>query len=261
MSLLQSVLPIYDINNRTPLRKRLSFPQRVNPMDDYDDSEFYDRFRFSKGTFSYICGLLREDLTPMSQRQCNLSPELQLCMALRFYASGSFLEVIGDTVFASKSAVSKAVTTVTNLLVQRLDEFVEFPKDAEKIRKIENEFYDVAKLPGIVGAIDGTQVKIQAPSGDQEPYYVNRKGYHSINVQAICDTKGKFLNVVADWPGSTHDSRILQMSHIGMAFAAEKQQGMARKSRVTHFRHRIPPPPENLGLLDRHHPPSPVIEV
>lgn len=36
----------------------------------------------------------------------------------------------------------------------------------------------------------------------------NRKGYVSINVQEVCDADLKFLDIVARWPGSVHDSTI-----------------------------------------------------
>ncbi|XP_052256779.1 uncharacterized protein LOC127861985 isoform X2 [Dreissena polymorpha] len=45
------------------------------------------------------------------------------------------------------------------------------------------------RFPNVIGVIDGTHVQIQAPSID-EPMYVNRMGYHSINTQVM------FLKIV-----------------------------------------------------------------
>lgn len=87
------------------------------------------------------------------------------------------------------------------------------------------DFFNIAGFPNVIGAIDGTHIGIQAPS-THEPLFVNRKGYHSINVQAICDAKLRVLNCVARWPGSTHDSRILLNSQIHDAFERGELQGV-----------------------------------
>ena len=39
--------------------------------------------------------------------------------------------------------------------------------------------------------------------------YVNRKGYHSVILQAICSHDMRFTNCFVGWPGSCHDSRVL----------------------------------------------------
>ncbi|XP_033760547.1 putative nuclease HARBI1 [Pecten maximus] len=69
-------------------------------------------------------------------------------------------------------------------------------------------------MPNVVGAIDGTLVPVQAPILD-EHVYVCKKGYHAINVQAICTHSMKFINVICKWPGSVHDSFILTNSEVG----------------------------------------------
>ncbi|KAL6479612.1 hypothetical protein MHYP_G00130450 [Metynnis hypsauchen] len=38
-------------------------------------------------------------------------------------------------------------------------------------------------FPNVIGAIDCTHIRIKAPSGPTEADYVNRKSFHSINVQ------------------------------------------------------------------------------
>ncbi|XP_033096701.1 putative nuclease HARBI1 [Anneissia japonica] len=89
--------------------------------------------------------------------------------------------------------------------------------DRESQVPIQQQFFRKFQFPRIIGAIDGTHVAIKAPSVD-EHVYVNRKSYHSINVQAICDSNLKFLDVVAKYPGSCHDSFILSNSTIGQRF-------------------------------------------
>ena len=44
------------------------------------------------------------------------------------------------------------------------------------------QFYSLGRFPGVIEAIDGTHIPIIASSED-EHLFVNRKGFHSINVQ------------------------------------------------------------------------------
>lgn len=48
--------------------------------------------------------------------------------------------------------------------------------------------------------------------------YRNRKSFFSINVQCLTDANLKFLDVVARWPGSVHDSTIFNNSVIKAKF-------------------------------------------
>lgn len=47
---------------------------------------------------------------------------------------------------------------------------------------------------------------------EQEHVYLNRKGYHSKNVQIICDSNLEILHVNANYGGSAHDSFIWRQS-------------------------------------------------
>ncbi|XP_046544619.1 putative nuclease HARBI1 [Haliotis rubra] len=80
-------------------------------------------------------------------------------------------------------------------------------------------------MPRVIGAIDGTLKPIKRPSGDDESAYVCRKGFHAINVQAVCDSSLRFSNVVARWPGASHDSMILSNSLLGQSFESSPPDG------------------------------------
>lgn len=47
---------------------------------------------------------------------------------------------------------------------------------------------------------------------------MNRKNFHSINVQIVCDATLTITNVVSKWPGNTHDSFMLLNSALGLQF-------------------------------------------
>ena len=61
-------------------------------------------------------------------------------------------------------------------------------------------------FPACIGAIDGTHIQIN------EDANVGRKGFHSINLQVVCDHNLIFTDVVVKWPGSTHDTTIYNSS-------------------------------------------------
>jgi hypothetical protein len=63
------------------------------------------------------------------------------------------------------------------------------------------------------GAIDGTHIPIRAPM-ESHVEYVNRKGYHSILMQAVVDSRYLYRDVVIGWQGSVHDAMVFSNSEI-----------------------------------------------
>ncbi|VDI35353.1 Hypothetical predicted protein [Mytilus galloprovincialis] len=198
-------------NIRPPLAPR-KYRERLLTLNDLTDKQLRSRYRFGRQSIQRITDIVRDDITHPTQRSHALSAEMQVLVALRFFASGSFMQVIGDTVGIDKSTVSRCVNKVSKALASKSDQYIKWPSEQRK-RDIKQGFYDNGGFPGVIGCIDGTHVRIAAPSSD-EPSFVNRKGFHSINVQAICDNEGKFTNIVARWPGSVHDSHIMRCSQI-----------------------------------------------
>ncbi|XP_033763297.1 putative nuclease HARBI1 [Pecten maximus] len=140
-------------------------------------------------------------------------------IALRYYATGKMQLCSGDNFNVDQSTVSRVIQRVTNALNHQdvVRRFVTFPLTAEAIKKHQADFYAVARFPGVVGAIDGTHIRILRPSIN-EPEFVNRKNFHSINVQIVVDANYCILDLVARWPGSAHDARILRESGLARIF-------------------------------------------
>ncbi|XP_032799775.1 putative nuclease HARBI1 [Daphnia magna] len=64
---------------------------------------------------------------------------------------------------------------------------------AGSFQTVKNDFQEIALMPEVFGCIDGTHISIVRPK-NHEKAYVNRKNYHSLNVQATCEANHRFLS-------------------------------------------------------------------
>ncbi|XP_061188486.1 putative nuclease HARBI1 [Saccostrea echinata] len=210
------------IQQRRKAPKPRVFRDRSNPLEDMEEEEVFSRFRFRPETILFLVGMLYNDLNHPTERNLALPPLLQVLAALRFLATGSFYILVGESLGIAKSTTGRAARYVCRLLANMVGTYIRFPADTSTFKK---KFFDIAGFPNVVGCVDGTQIKIKAPS-ENEGDFINRKGFHSLNVQMICGPKFLITNVVAKWPGSVHDSRIFRESAICREFENGHIQGL-----------------------------------
>ena len=80
--------------------------------------------------------------------------------------------------------VSRAISEVSLAVQEALGSWIKFPRNAEAINAIKLRFMEATRFPGVIGAIDCTHIAIIAPAVE-EHNYLNRKGFHSKNVQIV----------------------------------------------------------------------------
>jgi len=132
---------------------------------------------------------------------------------MSFLRSGSFQYTMGTVAGTSQPSTSRIIDELTGVTLKFTKEFIKFPNSLQDWMGVKEDFYRVAKFPNIIGAIDGTHIAIKRPK-ENEVGFVNRKQYHSMNVQVICNNKHLFMDAVAKWPGATHDSFIWRHSTV-----------------------------------------------
>ncbi|XP_046398096.1 putative nuclease HARBI1 [Ischnura elegans] len=126
--------------------------------------------------------------------------------------------VIGELLGVSTSSVCRIIKKVSLHIAMLSEEFINFPSGREELNRLKEEFFAIARFPGIIGAIDCTHIPITSPGGGNAELFRNRKSYFSINVQAVCSPTLKLTNLVARWPGSVHDSTIFNNSFLRAKF-------------------------------------------
>ena len=179
------VLPRANVHAERIFRREIE-----NILLYYNDNELRQRYRFGRQTIIFITRLLQDDISPATNRNHAVSVTQKVLITLRFLATGSFQQVTGDTVAGlDKSTVSRIIRQVTVALCRKMNQFIRFPRTQHERDAAKQGFYEIANFPCAIGCVDATHIRIIAPT-DNEWDFVNRKRYHSINVQGICDHKG-----------------------------------------------------------------------
>ena len=123
-----------------PQIRERKFQQREIDLDELTDEELRSRYRFGRESIKFLVEILKDDLQRQTRRNHALSPTLQVLVALRFFASGSFLQIIGDTVGLPKSTVSRIVTDVSKALVNKQEELSTSLQNLLKFNKSKEDF-------------------------------------------------------------------------------------------------------------------------
>ncbi|WAR20097.1 HARB1-like protein [Mya arenaria] len=95
----------------------------------------------------------------------NTMLKVEILWRLRMLSKGNFLSESADIHGISKATAGRVFNDFLDAV----------------IRNIGN-----VRIPNIIGAVDGTLVPILAPK-DNGVAFICRKGYHAINVMAVCD--------------------------------------------------------------------------
>ncbi|CAL2052421.1 unnamed protein product [Caenorhabditis brenneri] len=191
------------------VRQPRIFRDRSNPFDTLSDEQFRIRYRFTRHGFFTVLALIENSITT-SDRSNALLPAQRMALTLQSLASNTFQILVGDMAGVSQATVSRTIRMVCKAIVEKIDSFVIWPT-GESLIQNQIQFKALTNIPNVVGAIDGTHVRIPAPN-EHEHVYVNRKSYHSLNVGVACAYDLSFIWVCCKYGGSAHDSRVFRES-------------------------------------------------
>ncbi|WAR20268.1 HARB1-like protein [Mya arenaria] len=191
-------------------RKQRTFKDRISSLDHLSDVEVVDRYRLSRIAIIYLEDNLRNDLSPPTNRSQSVSSMTKVLVGLRVLSKGNLLSEVADLHGISKQTASRVLHKFVDAVNRNIDN-IRFPRTQQELAEAKLGFYKRCKIANIVGAVDGTLVPIIA-SKDSGEAYICRKGFHAINVMATCSHDRRFIDIVAKWPGSQHDSSVMNTS-------------------------------------------------
>ena len=100
-----------------------------------------------------ITGLLDNDLQHNTNRNSSPSPAMQVCLALVYFASGSFHNLVGDSVHVHKSAEWSCGSVSVHL-----NTYVLFPVQPAELNHVRHIFDQIAGFPNVAAFTECTSV-------------------------------------------------------------------------------------------------------
>ena len=119
----------------------------VEMEDDVDldlcgpSEHFRKRYRFQPKTVETLCLLLGGRLKPLASTNHAFTAMQKLCIALRFYATGTHQIGVGDGEGASQASVSRIVNQVSEALADQADQLIVFSLDPDVMKTVATGFY------------------------------------------------------------------------------------------------------------------------
>lgn len=148
---------------------------------------FLKNFRLPKAAFTYLLEILESKLQA-GVRKTSIPLILKLAATLRFCAQGSYQLSVGNdsNIGLGQSTVSLVLTEIFHALEEHVcKNWISMNYTDEEKRKAKMYFFEKSGIPGVIGCIDGTHIKIVAPKKDLQHLYYNRKGYFSLNAMIV----------------------------------------------------------------------------
>ena len=102
---------------------------------------FRKHYRFCPSTVKALCLLLGNEIKPLATTNHAFTEMQRLCIALRFYATGSHQMCVGDGEGASQASVSRIVKQVTTALSNHSDDLIAFHIDEDVLSTVAKGFY------------------------------------------------------------------------------------------------------------------------
>ena len=166
-------------------------------------------FCVSYEEFQNLVDEIRPSITPnlLTPNHRALSAEKMVAITLFYFMAANTFGVAFNTV---SCVIFEVCSTITKHMETK---YLHLPKNKDAMREKVSEFEAKYGMVQAFGCVDGTHIPISSPKTSSQDYFCY-KHYYSINVQAVCNYRGLFMDVDCRWPGSTHDSKVFTNSSL-----------------------------------------------
>ncbi|KAG5862238.1 Protein ANTAGONIST OF LIKE HETEROCHROMATIN PROTEIN 1, partial [Gonioctena quinquepunctata] len=148
----------------------------------FNDQQFQMHFRLTKQAFNHLLDHIAPRVSNVSDKggRSTVNPKTQVSAVIWLLANPESYRSVGDRFNMGKSTLSLCFIRIIDKLNEMAPDIIRWSA-APRMEIIKRGFNRLANIPNVLGAIDGTCVKIKAPQEFPENY-INRKCFYGINM-------------------------------------------------------------------------------
>lgn len=176
-------------------------------VQQYSLEDFKNHFRMSRATMQILCEMVAPVL---NERQLFISLEKKMCFFVWLLAKQESFLAVSDRFCMNKGTGYYIFKKILYAVTSLKEQWITWPAPNE-CNNIAARIEGKCRIPGIVGALDGTHIPIKQPTDNAVDFY-NRHQQHSIILQAVCLDNKTFTDVCIGMPGRLHDARVFRNS-------------------------------------------------
>lgn len=130
-----------------------------------------------------------------------LSVKKQLALTLYFLKDRGSLSMTANAFGIACCTVSVIVRKVCDVIARVWGpKYIKLPSTEQQMKDIVKGMEDKYGFPQAFGCVGGTHIAINQPTENPHDYFSYKQKY-TLNVQAVCDWRGLFIDVEVKWPG------------------------------------------------------------
>ncbi|XP_072760759.1 uncharacterized protein [Anoplolepis gracilipes] len=178
----------------------------------YTDDQFKEHFRMTRLTFSELLNVVGNHMQG-DKSNANISMDKKILFTIWLLSKPESFLAVGDRFDIPTSTGHGIFKSIICALAELMPQYVQWP-DAARQAISSQVFTERSRgIQNVVGAIDGCHIPIKQPIQNANDYF-NRKQFHSIILQGVCDHSARFIDVFIGMPGRMHDARVFRNSRL-----------------------------------------------
>lgn len=185
------------------------------------DDLFARLFRMGKNQFAELLRLYVAYLPPQGMGRPRTPIAIQCGVSLIILGSGVPLHVAAAVLQVSETNAGYILHRFVDFVIAKVG-IISWPKQEEQeliakkfafLASKHDAYRSDGSIPKFIGAVDGTYIHINSPLS-RKADYINRKGFPSFVVQAVCDPDYRFIHFSNAMPGRMKDPTHYQLSGV-----------------------------------------------